>query len=182
MPKRKSISKKVRFEIFKRDGFTCQYCSGKPPKVPLEIDHIIPVINGGGNEDENLITACFDCNRGKGARELTLIPLTTVEKLERMKIAQDQYKQFKKILETQKKIIKSQVDEVSGMYSFHFPEWRLSDKFRVQVKNFIDKLGVDECVDSMERACARIHDEQKVIKYFCGICWNKIRENENNPF
>lgn len=29
MAKRKSLSKKIRFEVFKRDSFTCQYCGRK---------------------------------------------------------------------------------------------------------------------------------------------------------
>lgn len=36
MSKRKSISKKLRFEVFKRDGFTCQYCGRMAPDVVLE--------------------------------------------------------------------------------------------------------------------------------------------------
>jgi len=70
MSKRKTISKKNRFEIFKRDKFTCHYCGKTPPGVLLEVDHIKPVFEGGTNELINLITACFDCNRGKGARKL----------------------------------------------------------------------------------------------------------------
>ena len=37
-----SISKKLRFEVFKRDGFQCQYCGKTPPAITLEIDHINP--------------------------------------------------------------------------------------------------------------------------------------------
>jgi 5-methylcytosine-specific restriction endonuclease McrA len=40
---RKPLSKKLRFEVFKRDGFSCQYCGAHPPDVLLEIDHVIPV-------------------------------------------------------------------------------------------------------------------------------------------
>jgi len=40
---RKAISKKLRFEVYKRDKFTCQYCGRKAPDVILEIDHINPV-------------------------------------------------------------------------------------------------------------------------------------------
>ena len=69
--KRKNISKKTRFEVFKRDNFTCQYCGRSAPDVILEIDHINPIKNGGDNNILNLITSCFDCNRGKGKRKLT---------------------------------------------------------------------------------------------------------------
>lgn len=177
--KRKPISKKTRFDIFKRDNFTCQYCSAKPPKIPLEVDHIIPVVNGGDNSHDNLITSCFDCNRGKGARELTLMPITSIEKIERLKIAQDQYKQFKKILDQQKKLIQSQIDEVNEIYKSFHPGWELSDRFRVQVKGFIDKIGIYECNEAMEIACSRVDDSGRCIKYFCGIVWNKIKNNSN---
>ena len=69
--KRKTISKKIRFEVFKRDSFTCQYCGRMAPDVVLEIDHINPIANGGDNEIMNLVTSCYDCNRGKGKRKLS---------------------------------------------------------------------------------------------------------------
>ena len=40
MAERKPIGKKMRFEVFKRDKFTCQYCGRKAPDVILEVDHI----------------------------------------------------------------------------------------------------------------------------------------------
>jgi len=60
-----------RFRILQRDNFRCQYC-GKTAKddTRLEIDHITPLCEGGSNEDSNLVTACFDCNRSKGGRVL----------------------------------------------------------------------------------------------------------------
>jgi len=67
---RKSVSKKLRFEVFKRDKFTCQYCGKKAPDVILEVDHIKPVSKGGDNSLFNLISSCFECNRGKGKRTL----------------------------------------------------------------------------------------------------------------
>ena len=71
MGKRKAISKKMRFEVFKRDKFTCQYCGRSVPDVILHVDHIKPVSKGGTNDIMNLITSCQDCNLGKGARELS---------------------------------------------------------------------------------------------------------------
>lgn len=67
---RKSTGKRLRFEIFKRDGFTCQYCGAQPPDVVLVIDHIHPVAAGGSNEQVNLITACEPCNQGKSDKPL----------------------------------------------------------------------------------------------------------------
>jgi hypothetical protein len=173
--KRKPLTKKIRFDVFKRDLFTCQYCSAKPPKVPLEVDHIIPIKNGGLNDFENLITSCFDCNRGKGARELTLMPVSTVEKMERLSIAQEQYKQFKKILLAEKKIIDSQVAAIDKIYSSCYEGWCLNDRFKLQIKQFIIKIGFEEVEEAMEIACLKISDSSKAIKYFCGIVWNKIK-------
>jgi hypothetical protein len=67
---RKAIKKSVRFEVFKRDSFTCQYCGQKAPDVVLEVDHITPVSGGGDNDILNLLTACRGCNAGKSDRPL----------------------------------------------------------------------------------------------------------------
>lgn len=64
--KRKGLSKKIRFQVLRRDNFTCQYCGRKAPAVCLEIDHIKSVALDGDNDIDNLITACHDCNIGKG--------------------------------------------------------------------------------------------------------------------
>ena len=58
---------KLRFEILKRDNFMCQYCGRSPRKnkCRLQIDHIIPKAKGGGDDINNLITSCEECNQGK---------------------------------------------------------------------------------------------------------------------
>lgn len=70
MSKRQPVKKSVRFEVFKRDNFTCQYCGGKAPDVILHLDHVSPVAGGGTNDIMNLITSCEPCNLGKGAKPL----------------------------------------------------------------------------------------------------------------
>lgn len=67
-----SISKRLRFEVFKRDNFTCQYCGAKPPDTVLEVDHVHPRCEGGADSMENLKTACWNCNRGKA--HVPLVP------------------------------------------------------------------------------------------------------------
>jgi hypothetical protein len=68
---RKALSKKIRFEVFKRDSFICQYCGQSAPDTVLHVDHIEPVSKGGDNSIMNLVTSCIDCNQGKGARKLS---------------------------------------------------------------------------------------------------------------
>lgn len=64
------ISKKTRFEVFKRDGFACQYCGSKSPQVMLQVDHVLAIAQGGKDSTDNLVTSCWPCNIGKGARLL----------------------------------------------------------------------------------------------------------------
>ena len=71
---KETLSSAGRFLILERDNFTCQYCGKKPPEVILEVDHIKPRKNGGGDDSTNLITACFNCNRGKNIKETRAIP------------------------------------------------------------------------------------------------------------
>ena len=70
---RKSLSVRTRFEVFKRDSFTCRYCGRTTPDCVLEIDHIVPVSEGGGNDPMNLATSCWQCNSGKKATPLASV-------------------------------------------------------------------------------------------------------------
>ena len=64
---RSPIPPKLRFDVLRRDKYVCQYCGACGPNVELQIDHIIPVARGGKDEMNNLKTACFDGNSGKGS-------------------------------------------------------------------------------------------------------------------
>jgi hypothetical protein len=68
-----ALSVRTRFEVFKRDEFTCKYCGRRSPEVILECDHIVPVSVGGSDDPINLTTSCWDCNRGKAG-----VPLASV--------------------------------------------------------------------------------------------------------
>lgn len=68
---RAGMSLRLRFTVMERDGFTCRYCGANGPGVKLHVDHIVAVANGGTNDLSNLVTACQDCNLGKGARHLS---------------------------------------------------------------------------------------------------------------
>jgi hypothetical protein len=67
---RKPLSVRTRFEVFKRDDFTCHYCGRRSPDVVLEVDHIVPVVEGGTNDPINLATSCWECNSGKSGVQL----------------------------------------------------------------------------------------------------------------
>ena len=59
---------KLRFEVFRRDSYSCQYCGRSAPEYPLHVDHIIPWSKGGKTIIENLRAACSECNLGKSNR------------------------------------------------------------------------------------------------------------------
>lgn len=60
------LSYKLKMQIFKRDGFKCQYCGIDASSdfdtwyyANLNVDHINPK---GGDDASNLLTACRTCN------------------------------------------------------------------------------------------------------------------------
>ena len=54
----------TRDNVFRRDDFTCVYC-GDRNRGTLTLDHVIPQSKGGGNDWDNLVTACRSCNLQK---------------------------------------------------------------------------------------------------------------------
>lgn len=93
---RRQITAKARFEIFKRDGFKCQYCGHAPPDVALVLDHVIPVSKGGQTTAGNLITSCNDCNAGKHAQPLYVLTKIVVRNHRQTKEKQDPAKRREK--------------------------------------------------------------------------------------
>lgn len=62
----------LRFDVFKRDNYRCQICgrTAQDDNVKLEVDHKLAKSKGGTDTLDNLWTLCFDCNRGKSAKQL----------------------------------------------------------------------------------------------------------------
>lgn len=66
VPKRKVIFS--RRNLWKRDGYRCQYCGEKPHYDDLTIDHVVPRSKGGRTTFDNTVLACVDCNKKKDNR------------------------------------------------------------------------------------------------------------------
>jgi 5-methylcytosine-specific restriction endonuclease McrA len=72
------ISILTRSNIYARDHYHCQYCgskegstvfiNGKPVKVVLTLDHVLPASRGGPFSWDNLVSACKSCNVTKNDR------------------------------------------------------------------------------------------------------------------
>jgi hypothetical protein len=174
MPSRKNISKRARFDVFKRDLFTCQYCGRKPPAVVLEVDHVVPVSGGGSSDEHNLLTSCFDCNRGKSNGTLEANPINVEKRRERLKARQEQTKAYEELLRAQREDMNAKVDDVVEFYDNAFEKWTLNDRARASIRRFLDLLPHSIVAESMEYACARMN-EDRAFRYFCGICWRRIK-------
>ncbi len=78
--KRRRVSPTQRKTVLERDGYKCricgisrQYLDDKAPGLGeylrLEIDHIVPIAQGGTSDTSNLQCLCWRCNSLKGSKK-----------------------------------------------------------------------------------------------------------------
>lgn len=177
MANRKPLSKRVRFDVFKRDGFKCQYCGAHPPEAILEVDHIRPVAEGGDNDPDNLVTSCFSCNRGKGAVSLSSVPTSLADKAAMVAETEAQLRGYQEVMEARRERIQDEMWRVADVLVPGSSEKGMSKDWTTSIRRFIEKLGLHEVLEAAEIADAKFpYSAQKCFRYFCGICWNKVRE------
>jgi CRISPR/Cas system Type II protein with McrA/HNH and RuvC-like nuclease domain len=173
------MKKKLRFEVFKRDGFRCCYCgsSTEEPDVILEVDHIEPVSKGGTDVIDNLVTSCQRCNRGKTNVLLSDIPQTLVTKIEEVKKRQEQLKVLREIMAPAEKVVDQQVRRVEKAFQEYYPDREFTDTFRRgSVRQFLEHVPAEILVEYIHRACLKVPDDPSAaIKYFCGIYWKVLK-------
>ena len=152
MAERIPIGKKLRFEIFKRDSFTCQYCGKKAPDVVLEVDHIKPVASGGDNGLLNLVTSCYDCNHGKGARELSDDSVVTKQR-DQLDNLQERREQIDMMIEWQSglsDIAQYELDSVAEILNNYLPEdMSLSSDYKNTLRKLINKYGMADVLEAI---------------------------------
>ena len=187
MAKRKPLTKAIRFEVFKRDRFTCQYCGRKAPEVVLEVDHIVPVSKGGGNELMNLVTSCFDCNRGKGKKKLddTSTVMKQRAELDRMAERQEQARmmmQWKhEMEETDTLLVDDLIDHWISITGFE-----PSESNRKVMWSYYNRFGYDEVYDAIYIAVEKYFidgDPGSAITAYQkigGICFNRRKQRESD--
>ncbi len=71
----RQLSISLRNLVAKRAEYRCEYCRlhESDSFLPFEIDHIISLKHGGGNELENLAYCCPHCNQYKGTDLTTFL-------------------------------------------------------------------------------------------------------------
>lgn len=170
--KRIGISKKLRFQIFARDNFTCRYCGRQSDEVQLRVDHIIPVCQGGTNDEPNLITSCEPCNQGKGGKTISQSAPTESDRLRILQEYQEQIATARAALAANnakkefRQIICNKFCEAIGQDS-------MSTRTLNILTSYAEEFGADALFDWIDLACVRVTSihgrELNVAKYVSGI-------------
>lgn len=75
-----------RKNLWKRDGYRCQYCGKKPRPDEITVDHVVPRKQGGISCFENCVLACLQCNLKKGNKTPEQAGMTLIKTLPNGKI------------------------------------------------------------------------------------------------
>ncbi len=170
MAKRIGLSNKIRFEVFKRDSFKCQYCGKSAPEVILNVDHISPVAKGGENDILNLITSCFECNSGKSDRLLSDNSVVSIQRKQMEELSQR--REQLDMLIAWKKILTDKSYEVDSIVNF-FNEKNDSTISLTPIgiknlKSLMKRFTIENILDAIND----IYD--KYPEYTIEEKWNKI--------
>ena len=129
---RQPIPRKLRHEVFKRDGYRCRECGASKDETSLEIDHILPVAKGGTNDIDNLQTLCRECNRMKHTDEW-------VGGESNIEIATNELNNLKKQLkDLESKLKKSSNNDEIIEYKFRIK--KLTNEYIPNAQNKLDNL------------------------------------------
>ena len=154
--KRKCLTKKTRFEVFKRDSFTCQYCGKASPGVVLVIDHIHPVSKGGNQTDIlNLITSCSECNSGKGDRLLS--DGSALEKqMFQLKEINERREQLELLLQWKEELeslSQKSFQVILDAWEKSVHPWMLSEQAKKILKKLLNKHGIEKLLNAIQSSC-----------------------------
>lgn len=167
-----TVSRRLRFEILRRDGHACRYCGATAPDVALTVDHVIPTTLGGGDEPANLVTACQPCNAGKSS-----VPADAaiVEDVDATAMLFAHALEF--VTERRRADRAAMVGIVDRLYQewtafvggWLPPDWDLT--FERWIAGGLDE---HEVVGFIRRTGAAARGNY--WKYLCGCCWGELRE------
>ena len=169
-----AVSKRLRYEILRRDDHACRYCGATAPEVKLTVDHVLPVALGGTDKPNNLVTACAPCNSGKtsSAPDAPLVEEIDDKALVWMKALAIATERRKVRLEHKRRVIDWFNDEWNHRYNFAAPlpgDWE-ETVFRF-ANNGLARIELEDAIDIAYQSNAALAN---IFKYFCGVCWRKI--------
>lgn len=172
-----AVSRRLRYEILRRDNHQCRYCGAAAPDVKLTVDHVLPVALGGTDAATNLVAACNACNSGKSA---TTPDAPLVED-----VSQDQARWGRAMAVA----IEQRAAELAAdrqrlaWFDRQWQDWNSNGvelpregDWKASVLRFM-AAGLDDqfLLDAIEIAAGnpKIRNGD-VWRYFCGICWREI--------
>lgn len=189
MAKRKQIPKKLRFEVFKRDSFRCQYCGVSAPDVLLQVDHIKPVKEGGTSDITNLITSCVDCNLGKGARKLD-DKSVVARQHKQLEELNERREQLKMMMEWREELLKLEEEKLNYAVSKfeEIAKCKLTEVGVNELRRLLSKNSFDILLEAIDISTRQYlipkgddYDEKskaKAFNYIGRICTCKRKEKE----
>lgn len=166
------VSKRLRYEILRRDNHACRYCGATAPDATLTVDHVLAVALGGKDDPSNLVTACRDCNSGKSATPADAAIVGDVQQDAIRWSAAIRRATETALIERDK--VNACAKEVWDIldYAERFLPVAPSDSIEQFMRNGLD---AEEITDAAYSALGATHiSAHSVWKYFCGICWRKI--------
>ena len=159
---RPSILKSLRFDVFKRDSFTCQYCGRRAPDVALYCVHVNPSAESGGQTLATFTTACGDCKVGKVLDEDNDHSVL-MRRLNRLTVLQEREEQAEMLAEWERE--RSNLDEVPvtrlDKQWIELTGYRLAEAGRAKVRNLVKKYGAELVGEAMRTAAAEYLERGK---------------------
>lgn len=174
---RTPISKRVRFEIFARDGFTCRYCGVQSDKAVMVVDHVHPVCQGGTNAPENLITSCEPCNQGKAGKT---IDQAVPSEQDRLRLAQERNEQVANF-----HAVKAAIEARENIRNLIAETWcgitgrDTYDAGTITVMvRYMEEFGVEMLISWIEKSAEKVgtYDDRKMGRYVSGIRRNHLEK------
>lgn len=179
-----ALSRRLRFEILRRDNHTCRYCGRSAPEVRLHVDHVTPVALGGNDDPSNLATSCEDCNGGKSsmAPDQKIVDDVSEDALRWSKAMADVAE-----IRTREQRDNAEIWDWFNEIWCRWTDWRgdplpadESGGYGMTIQKFLaaglTKSEIEHLVH-VAMGAKHINNKQK-WKYFCGCCWRRIRENQ----
>ncbi|MFJ6239812.1 HNH endonuclease [Streptomyces griseus] len=175
-----AVSKRLRYEILRRDSHTCRYCGATAPDVPLRVDHVTPVALGGTDTPGNLVTACQDCNSGKSSSTVDATLVANVSN-DAIRWADAMKQAAANMLEEEKPKL-----EYRANFRAQWDRWEIADGKPLELpgdwKPSIERFRVaglpawvwGDIVDTA-MGYEKVLNSNK-FKYCCGVAWNKVSE------
>jgi len=176
-PKREGISKRLRFEVFKRDAFTCQYCGRKAPDVILEVDHIEPVSKGGKTDILNLVTSCYDCNRGKSNVKLSDDSVVERQKKQLVEL-NEKREQLKMLLKWRSGLLKIESEKINALQDnwIKTTGYSLNENGIAELKKLLGQFGIASILEAMDIATKYLqYKNDKITHESVEFAFNKLK-------